>query len=291
MAQHRLERSLRATLIGLTVNAVLSVGKMAAGIAGSSNALIADGVESLADVFSSVIVWRGVTVAAEPADEEHPYGHGKAEPLAAAVVAAMLMVAALWIAIESTRQILRPHATPASFTLVVLVTVVLIKELLFRYAASEARQLGSQAVQADAWHHRSDAITSAFAFVGIVIALVGGPGWEAADDYAALLAAGIIAFNGWSLLRPALNELMDATPALEWRDKITQAAAATSQVIRVEKCIVRKMGVQYFADMHIEVDPQLTVAQAHQIAHQVKDNVRRAVPEVRDVLVHIEPAE
>jgi cation diffusion facilitator family transporter len=263
---------------------------LAAGIVGHSNALIADGVESLADILSSLVVWRGVVVAAAPADEEHPYGHGKAEPLATAVVASMLLFAAVWIAVESIRQILKPHETPAPFTLVVLVAVVLVKEFLFRFVSKEGLQVESDLVKSDAWHHRSDAITSAFAFVGIGIALLGGKGWESADDYAALVAAGIIGFNGLKLLRPALDELMDTSPTQDWREKITTLAAATPEVIRVEKCIVRKVGMNYFADMHLEVDGQMTVDRAHWIAHLVKDNIRRELPQVRDVLVHIEPA-
>jgi cation diffusion facilitator family transporter len=290
MGDNRLQRSVRITVIGLCVNAVLSIGKLLAGYFGHSNALVADGVESLADILSSVVVWHGVMVAAAPPDEEHPYGHGEAEPIAAAVVASLLLFAALWITAESVRQILRPHATPAPFTLIVLIAVVIIKEMLFRVVTKEGAHLDSSVVQTDAWHHRSDAITSAFAFVGISIALVGGKGWESADDWAALLAAGVIAFNGLRLLKPALNELMDTSPQMEWREQLVKIAAATPEVVRVEKCIVRKMGTQYFADMHIEVDPQMSVEAAHRVAHQVKDNIRLKYPAVRDVLVHVEPA-
>lgn len=290
MSEARLKRSLRITFTGMVVNALLATSKMAAGIMGSSNALIADGVESLADLLSSLVVWRGVTLAAEPPDEEHPYGHGKAEPLAAAVVATMLLVAALWITIESVREIFRPHGAPASFTLGVLIGVVVIKEILFRRVLKTATEIESTVVHSDAWHHRSDAITSTFALIGIGVALLGGPGWERADDIAAILAAGIIAFNGWRLLRPAMNELMDTSPELGWRQRISSIAERTQHVIRVEKCIVRKMGYEYFADMHVEVDPNMTVRDAHLVAHIVKDNIRAELPQVRDVLVHIEPA-
>lgn len=290
MSKSRLEHSLKATLTGMVVNAVLAIGKMAAGVFGNSNALIADGVESLADLLSSLVVWRGVTVAAEPPDEEHPYGHGKAEPLAAAVVATMLLVAALWIIIESIREVIRPHDTPAPYTLAVLVIVIILKELLFRRVLRTAVQIDSAVVTTDAWHHRSDAITSAFAFLGISVALLGGPGWEWTDDVAAVLAGAIIALNGWRLLRPALDELMDTSPQLEWREKLITIAESTPNVVRVEKCIVRKMGYEFFADMHLEVDPQMTVSDAHLVAHNVKDNIRRDLPQVRDVLVHIEPA-
>jgi cation diffusion facilitator family transporter len=290
MSQARLQRTLRVTFAGMVVNALLATGKIAAGIAGNSNALIADGVESLADLMSSVVVWRGVTLAAEPPDEEHPYGHGKAEPLAAAVVSSMLLFAALWIAVESVRELFRPQGVPAPFTLVVLMVVIVVKELLFRSVLKTSEQVESTAVRTDAWHHRSDAITSAFAFMGIGLALLGGIRWQSADDIAAILAAGVIGFNGWRLLRPALSELMDTSPELEWRSRIYRIAEATPDVVRVEKCIVRKMGFEYFADMHLEVDPLMTVSAAHLVAHNVKDNIRGELPQVRDVLVHIEPA-
>ena len=290
MSRRRLERSLRVTFVGLLVNAALAAGKVAAGIIGHSQALVADGVESAADLVSSLVVWRGVTVAAAPADKEHPYGHGKAEPLAAAVVASVLMAAAVLIVIGAVRDILRPHLVPAPFTLVVLVVVVVIKEVLFRFVHRTGAELESSALSAEAWHHRSDAITSFFAFVGISIALIGGKGYESADDYAAILAAGVIAYNGWRLFRPAMDELMDVAPDREFVEKIRSIAAQTPEVVAVEKCLVRKSGNEYLVDMHIEVRPEMTVDRAHGVAHQVKDEIRRQVPAVRDVLVHVEPA-
>jgi cation diffusion facilitator family transporter len=289
MATSRLKRSLRTTFLGLGVNAVLAAVKLLAGIFGHSHALVADAVESLADVFSSIIVWRGVVVAAEPADEDHPYGHGKAEPIAAAIVSTMLLAAAVWIVIGAFNAIARPHMPPAPFTLIVLVAVILIKEGLFRFAMHEAVSVDSSVVATDAWHHRSDAITSFAAAIGITIALVGGKGFEAADDWAAIAAACVIAWNGLRLLRPALNELMDRSPNREVVDRIRSVAEAVPDVARVEKCLVRQMGYQYFVDMHVEVDPQMTVQRSHEIAHNVKDRVRAQVPRVRDVLIHIEP--
>ncbi|MFZ1072499.1 MAG: cation diffusion facilitator family transporter [Verrucomicrobiia bacterium] len=285
----RLQRSLRATFFGMATNVVLSGVKLAAGIIGHSHALVADAVESFADVFSSLIVWRGVIVAAEPADEDHPYGHGKAEPIASAIVAAMLLGAALWIALKAFSEITEPHRAPAPFTLIVLVVVVVVKEILFRFVSREGKAVDSSAVRTDAWHHRSDAITSVAAGVGISVSLIGGRGFEAADDVAAIAAAGVIAWNGWHLLRPALNELMDAAPSREIIDQIRQIAKDTAGVDGVEKCFVRKVGYQYFVDMHVEVDPQMSVLRSHEIAHAVKDKIRGAKPAVSDVLVHIEP--
>jgi len=290
MSQTRLQRSLRVTFVGMVVNTLLVAGKMAAGIVGHSHALVADAVESLADIFSSLVVWRGLVVASEPADADHPYGHGKAEPIAAAVVATMLLLAALWIAGTAVREIVRPHIAPAPFTLVVLLTVIVVKEALFRFVLKEATTVESPAVRTDAWHHRSDAITSLAAGIGISVALIGGQGWEAADDWAALLAAGIIGWNGWRLLRPALNELMDASPESGFVDEVRHTAAALPGVVCVEKCVIRKMGYHYYVDMHVEVDPLMTVQRAHEIAHEVKDRVRERFATVRDVLVHIEPA-
>ena len=289
MPADRLQRSLRATFTGLAVNVAFTAAKFLAGFFGHSQALIADGVESLADIFSSIIVWRGVVVANKPADEEHPYGHGKAEPLAAAIVSVMLLLAAGMIAYHSLHGILQPRLAPSAWTLILLVAVIAVKEILFRFVLHEASHAESSAVETDAWHHRSDAITSAAAFVGISIALLGGKGYENADNWAALVAAFVIAFNGVRLLVPAFNELMDRSPDGRVIEQIKSIAATIPGVDRVEKCFVRKMGYQLFADMHVEVDPQMTVVRSHAIAHAVKDKIREAMPNVHDVLVHIEP--
>jgi cation diffusion facilitator family transporter len=285
----RLQRSLRATFLGLVVNTVFASVKLAAGVLGHSHALVADAVESLADVFSSIIVWRALVVAAEPPDEDHPYGHGKAEPIASAIVSAMLLLAAASIVIQAIHEIAEPHQAPAPFTLVVLLIVIVVKEGLFRFVLREATSVESSAVQTDAWHHRSDAITSLAAAIGIGVALVGGKGYEAADDWAAIAAACVIAWNGWRLLLPAVNELMDRSPNRQVIDQIRQLAETIPGVGGVEKCFVRKMGYQYFVDMHVEVDPQMTVLRSHEIAHDVKDRIRAEIPAVGDVLIHIEP--
>lgn len=291
MALSRLKRGLRATLLGMIVNAVLAAGKLAAGLLGHSHALVADAVESFADIFSSIVVWRGLVVASEPADEEHPYGHGKAESIAAAMVSTMLLLAAIGITASSINAMMSGHTEgPRAFTLVILVIVIAIKEVLFRYVSNEAQSVQSSAVHADAWHHRSDAITSFAAAIGITIALIGGKKFEAADDIAAIVAAVIIGYNGWTLLRPSLNDLMDAAPRREIVDRIRRIAGTIKGVERIEKCIVRKSGHRYLVDMHIEVDPKMTVQTAHGISHEVKDKVREKFPAVRDVLVHIEPA-
>ena len=273
----------------MAVNIVLSAAKFVAGVLGHSHALIADAVESGADLLSSIIVWRALVVAAEPADREHPYGHGKAEPLAAATIATLLLVAAAGIIFKSLQDLAAPRLAPQPFTLLVLIAVVVVKETLFRFVARAANSAQSIVVFADAWHHRSDAVTSLAAAIGITCALLGGPAFSFADDAAAIVAGLIIAWNGWKLLKPAYNELMDAAPGVALVTQIKSAASQVAGVKRIEKCIVRKAGFEYFVDMHVEVDPELTVRQAHQIAHLVKDSVRASMPSVHDVLVHIEP--
>ncbi len=289
-------RGMRAAIAGMIVNAGLAVVKLIAGILGNTYALIADAAESGADVFGSLLVWGGLSVAARPADEDHPYGHGKAEALAAAAVALMLLVAAIAIAIQAASEIRTPHKVPAPWTLGVLVAVVLIKWVLSRRVNAIGAEIGSIAVKADAWHHLSDAVTSTAAFIGISIALWGsryrgGTGWESADDWAALVACALIAFNGVMLLRPALNDLMDRMPGPEIVEPIRHAASAVSGVLAVEKLAVRKAGLGYRVDVHIHADPATPLEDAHRLGGRVKGAMQAAVPQIQSVLVHMEPYE
>jgi cation diffusion facilitator family transporter len=287
--KRRLRTGQELATIGIAVNATLAGVKIAAGIVGNTYALIADGFESTLDIFSSIIIWYGLKLAAQPPDAEHPYGHGKAEPVAAIVVSLVLIAAAFGLAIQSVREILTPHHTPAPFTLVVLLVVVVVKEIMFRRIHAAGTTIESRAVKSDAWHHRSDAVTSAAAFIGISIALVGGPGWESADDWAALFACGWIGWNGWKLLKPALYEAMDTAPPGDLVESVRSVAAAVPGVSALDQCLIRKSGLEFFVDLHVGVDAGLTVREGHRIAHQVRNAVRASNPAIADVLVHIEP--
>lgn len=289
MKATRLQRSVRITVTGLVVNALLAVVKFVAGVLGTSYALIADAIESFADIASSIIVWRGVVIADRPPDANHPYGHGRAETLAGAAVAVMLVGAAIIIFVQSIKEIITPHHGPAPYTLLVLLGVVLVKEGLFRIVGRIGTDLESGAIRADAWHHRSDAITSAAAALGISIALIGGPDYKSADDWAAIFASFIIAWNGYRLLRPAVDELMEAAPADGVAERARTTALQVDGVRGVEKTLARKMGYNYLLDMHVEVDAGLTVAEAHRLAHLVKDAIRAELPRVHEVTIHIEP--
>lgn len=282
-------QGMRSTVVGIGINLLLAIIKGTAGVLGNSYALIADAVESTLDVVSSIIVWAGLRISILPPDANHPYGHGKAEPLAAVAVALALLGAAVGIAIESVREIRTPHHAPAAFTLVVLILVILTKETLFRYVFKVGDATSSTAVKSDAWHHRSDAITSVAAFIGISIALIGGPGYESADDWAALFASWIIGFNAYNLFRPALAELTDAAPDPKLEEEVRAAARQVVGVLGTHKCHVRKMGFDYYVDLDVIVAGNMTVSAAHVVAHQVQDAIRRANPLFTKVLIHVEP--
>jgi cation diffusion facilitator family transporter len=276
-------------MLGVLVNLGLAVLKIGAGVLGNSYALIADGIESTADILSSFVVMGGMHISSLPPDDEHPYGHGKAEPLAGVVVSTLLLLAAAWIALGSVREILTPHHAPAWFTLPVLALVVAAKELLSRYVLKVGEDLGSTAVRGDAWHHRSDALTSAAAFLGIGIALVGGEGFEPADDWAALVACAVITFNGIRLLRESVNDLMDSSVDPSLVDRIRRISSEVEGVVAIEKCRVRRIGLELSMDIHVTVDGSASVRRGHEIAHAVKDRLKASNSRIADVLVHVEP--
>ena len=280
----------RVALAGMIVNVFLAAAKIAAGLLGNSYVLIADGIESVLDIGGSAVIWGGLKFAARPPDATHPYGHGKAEPMAAGIVAVGVLVAALGLAIQSVREIFLPHHAPAPFTLIVLIVVVAVKEFLYRSVIRLGKNVESTAVQTDAWHHRADAMTSIAAFIGISIALIGGERWESADAWAALFACVIIAANGYRLLFPALHEMLDTAPRGEIVAIIKRAATSVPGVLDVEKCLVRKMGLSFYVDLHVGVDGEISVRDGHHIAHQVKDAIKQTDSRIADVLVHVEPA-
>jgi cation diffusion facilitator family transporter len=288
---HPAHRGIVTTLTGIVINIFLALTKGIAGYIGNSYVLIADAIESLSDVVSSLIVLGGLRIAAKPRDENHPYGHGKAEPIAAMVVSVSLLGAAVTIVVQSIYEIIIPHHAPEPFTLLVLVVVIAIKESLFRFVFSVGTAIESTVVKTDAWHHRSDAITSATAFLGISIALIGGKGFESADDYAALIASVIIAFNAYRMFRPALDEVMDVAPPPQIEERIRSIASGVPGVLGLDKCLVRKMGFEYYVDLHVIVDGNVSVKVGHLISHHVKDTIMHTEPRVGDVLIHIEPSE
>lgn len=271
------------------VNIGMAITKTVTGIIGNSYALVADGLESTADVITSCVTWSGMRISLRPPDHNHPYGHGKAESLAGVFGALAILGTAGLIVRQSIREIITPHHAPAWFTLPVLVAVVVVKELIFRRADRLGRQAGSIALQTDAWHQRSDALTSGAAFIGIAIALIGGKGFETADDWAALIACAVIVFNGIRLLRPALDEVMDTHVSGETEATVRRICDGIDGVLYSEKCRIRKSGMGLLVDIHITVQGSMTVSQSHVIAHAVTDALHASALSIRDVVVHIEP--
>lgn len=274
---------------GILANLILAFVKGVAGLAGNSFALVADAIESITDVLTSLIVWLGLKTASKAPDEDHPYGHGRAEPLAGILVSISLIAAAIMIAVQSIKNITTPHETPKPYTLIVLIGVIIIKEYLFRMVNKTADNINSTALKGDAWHHRSDAITSFTAAIGVIIALIGGEGYESADDWAALVAGVFIVYNAVHIFQPAFHEVMDKAPPQYFIDEIKGLAKEVAGVKDIEKCTVRKSGFEFFVDIHIIVDGKIPVREGHEIAHAVKDHIIKHQPFVYNVSTHIEP--
>lgn len=282
--------AIRTVVFSILGNAVLAGVKFLAGFFGNSFALIADGIESTVDIFSSFLVLLGLKYAERPADENHPYGHGKAEPLITFLVVAFLIISAFIIAWQAIINIRTPHQLPATWTLFVLGGIIIWKEASFQLVMTRSKKLKSSALKAEAWHHRADAITSVAAFVGISIALFGGKGYEVADDYAALLACVFILYNCYGIFRPALSEVMDENNYSDMTEDIRTISLQVDGVEATEKCYIRKAGMKYHVDLHAHVRGDLTVTEGHYIAHQLKDTLINKIPELGNVLIHIEPS-
>ena len=284
-----IQKAIKTSWLSIIGNTILAIVKGITGVFGNSYALIADAIESTTDVFSSFLVLIGLKYSSKPPDDNHPYGHGKAEPLITFAVVGFLVISATVIAYESIEHIRTPHSVPESYTLIVLAIIIVIKEFFYRFVSKKSEETKSTSLKADAWHHRSDAITSLMAFLGISIAIFMGEGYETADDWAALFASGFILYNAYLILRPALGEVMDEHMHDDMIENIREISMSFEGVVETEKCYVRKMGMAFIVDLHIAVDAEITVKMGHDIAHEVKDRLLNELPEIADVLIHVEP--
>jgi cation diffusion facilitator family transporter len=285
------QTAIRTTYFSIFGNASLAIIKGFAGFFGNSYALIADAIESTADIFSSFLVLFGLKYASRPADKNHPYGHGRAEPLITFLVVGFLITSATIIAYESIKNIGTPHELPKIWTLFVLIPLIIWKEISFQLVIRKAKETNSSSLKADAWHHRSDAITSIAALIGISIALYFGKGYETADDWAALFASGFILYNSYKIFRPALGEIMDEHLYDDLVAEIRKVSLSCAGVVATEKCFVRKAGMKYHVELHAIVQADITVKYGHEIAHKLKDTLLNDIPQLGHVLIHIEPTE
>ncbi|MCO5252856.1 MAG: cation diffusion facilitator family transporter [Bacteroidia bacterium] len=284
-------KAINTAIFSILSNACLAIIKWLAGIFGNSYALIADAIESTTDTFASLLVLFGIKYTQKPADANHPYGHGRLEPLITFMVVAFLVISAMLITFQSIENIGTPHDSPKLFTLFILAPIIIWKEISYQLVIRRAKLIGSTVLKADAWHHRSDAITSVAAFIGISIALILGKGFESADDWAALFSAGFIFYNAYRIFRPALGEIMDEHLYDDLVKNIRKISATIEGVIDTEKCLIRKTGTTYFADLHITVDAHITVKEGHDIAHALKEKLKVEIPQLEDILIHVEPNE
>ena len=281
--------AIKATYFSIIGNTSLAIIKGLAGFFGNSYALIADAIESTTDIFASMLVLFGIKYSNRPADKNHPYGHGRAEPLITFLVVGFLITSATIIAYESIINIGTPHQLPKPWTLLVLGAIIVWKEYSFRIVMKRSIETNSSSLRADAWHHRSDAITSVAAFLGISIALILGNGYESADDWAALFASGFILYNSYLIFRPALGEIMDEHLYDDLIEQIRMVSIQVDGIIDTEKCFIRKAGMQYHVDLHATVDSNITVKEGHDLAHKLKDTLQEEIPELGHVLIHVEP--
>ena len=283
--------ALKATYFSIIGNIFLAVIKGLAGFFGNSYALVADAIESTTDIFASFLVLFGIKYSNRPADENHPYGHGRAEPLITFLVVGFLITSATIIAYESIINIGKPHDLPKPWTLFILGAIIIWKEFSFRLVIKRSKESNSSSLKADAWHHRSDAITSVAAFIGISIAIILGKGYESADDWAALFASGFILYNSYLIFRPALGEIMDEHLYDDLVLEIRKVSMQVEGILDTEKCYIRKAGMKYHVDLHANVDALITVKEGHELAHKLKDTLQAKIPELGNILIHIEPNE
>lgn len=288
--QTNAEKAIKATYLSIFGNLILAVAKGITGVFGNSYALVADAIESLTDVFSSALVLFGIKYSTRPADSNHPYGHGRAETLVTFLVVGFLLISATVIAYQSIVNIQTPHEIPENYTLIVLAVIIVIKESFYRIVSKKGEETNSSSLKADAWHHRSDAITSLMAFIGISIAIYMGPGYETADDWAALIASLFIVYNAYLIFRPALGEILDEHVYDDLILEIRNIADKVPGVEGTEKCLVRKTGMTYLVDLHLLVNGNLSVTEGHAISHAAKDTLMLKLPELSNVLIHIEPS-
>lgn len=274
----------------MLVSGGLALIKIFAGVWGHSTAVVADGLESAADVFASGFVLFGLTIAAKPADREHPYGHGRVETLTGLVIGMALIAGGIAISYGSIRQIGQPHDTLATFVIGPLILSLAAKTGLAAIKFRYGRQMASAALTADAWNDAMDTVSAAAALVAVGLTLSDPARFAEADRYGGCVVGAIVVLAGLRVAHEASLQLMDTMPAGQMIEQIRAAAMSVEGVRGVEKCFARKTGLKYHVDLHLEVDPEMTVRQSHGLAHDVRERIMERLPWVADVLMHVEPA-
>jgi cation diffusion facilitator family transporter len=280
----------RIAFLSVCTNALLSTLNIVIGLVARSTSVVATGAEFAADVFAAGLVYVGMLVAARPADQDHPYGHGRAEIVAGLIVGIMLTLTGGTIAFQSLRSYSLPHPPPAAYAIWPLIVTIFPKSALMGVKFHQGRRIRSVALTADAWNDAVDILSSGAALAAVGLTIYDPEKFLAADHFGGFTVGLMVIGIGLRVSRDVTLELMDTMPSAELMTSIRAAACRVDGVRGVEKCWARKTGLHYHVDLHLEVDPRLSVMESHGIAEQVRHRVRREVPEVADVLVHVEPA-
>ncbi|UCE23465.1 MAG: cation transporter [Candidatus Zixiibacteriota bacterium] len=277
------------TWVGVALNVVLVVVKIFAGVVGRSQALVADGVHSISDLFSDFVVLVGLRLGRKEEDEDHPFGHARIETISSMLVGAILLIVGLGIAYNALTSIYEHRqASPGLLTIFVAAFSVISKEAMYWYTLRVGRRIKSLAVVGNAWHHRSDAFSSVAVLIGVTAAYI-NPAWDLADAYAALIVTLFILKVGWSLAWGGLKQVVDTAPSREILDQLVETASGVEGVWEVHDVRARYSGSQIFVEMHIVVDPNLTVREGHHIADKVRFHLVNQVSDVTRVIIHVDP--
>ncbi len=287
----RAERSRQGqtgALVGIAGNLVLASLKISVGVVASSHAMLADGLHSLSDCVGSAVLLVAVRLAAKPSDKCHPYGHGKAESVGAKIIGIVVILAGFQVGVSALSRLRTgDYVVPGVLALWMAVISIISKETMFRYKYCLGKRLNSPAVMASAWEHRSDAVSSVAVLVGVGMARAGMP---YLDPVAGVVVSGFVVKMGWDITRRAVDDLMDKVTDPELQERVNQIATVTPGVVVVNDVRVRPMGPEFLVDLKICVNPNVTVWEGHDVARRVRDCVMGEIPEIADVMVHVNPA-
>jgi cation diffusion facilitator family transporter len=283
-------RGRRIAILSVAASGVLALANIASGLLAGSTAVVAAGLEFAGDVLASLIVFLGMVIASRPPDANHPYGHGRFEILAGLLVGLILVLGGCGIAFRALEKVSEVHAPPARGAVYPLIAAIVIKAVLATLKFRTGRGISSAALVADAWNDAVDILSAMVALIALALSVHNPAEFLAADHYGGFAVGVIVILTGFRVVRDASMELTDTMPSNAVLENIRRFALEVPGVEGVEKCFARKTGFKYHVDIHIEVDPSLTVATSHDIATDVRQHLRRRAPTVADVLVHIEPS-
>jgi cation diffusion facilitator family transporter len=286
-AKKRHQVTKKATLVGALVNGILAFLQISSGLLGNSQALLADGIHTLSDLGSDFIVLMATTQSAKPADKEHPYGHGRIETLASVLLGLVLIGVGVGVGFRGFNSVFSLNQiSPEPFTIFFAVIAILSKEGLYRYTLKASKRIHSTLLETNAWHHRSDALSSIIVLCGIAAQMIGVPYM---DSFAAAIVALMISIMGYKLARKALDELIDTSLDSELVENIQHTIEKKESVKDVHSLRTRSMGGQGYIDAEIRVNPRLTVSEAHHIAFSLEQQIKTELPKIIDVGIHVDP--